>query len=309
MTVIIDSTAVINAVRLAEQAGDPAAPAASFWLLYAKAGGLYIEDSSSVVTGPFGTGGSGSDAPTVAVTLTNKDGAGVVQGDVVIIADFDAGAFYTLAGQPYSTSYYFGVVLDASIANNATGKIIVSGYVPLINLDASANLGDRIAVSTTNKQGTPHPFSSGGVGEFMPGDFGMVLGTGTTPAAIIWGPPVPPTERLLASVPFVNLNTGSSQDLYTVPTGRSCVVTKVVIRAASISLTTVSFSLGFNSTSFNDVVANATHTELTSSALYTVLVAKIGATAGVAGDTFSLKNNTNQGSAATCTVDVFGYLF
>jgi hypothetical protein len=113
----------------------------------------------------------------------------------------------------------------------------------------------------------------------------------------------------LAAVSGVDLNTATAQTLYTVPTGKSCIPTHIIIRSASTSLTTVSFSIGFNSASFNDVVANATHTELTGSTLYTVLVAKNGATRGAAGDVLKLLNNTLQGGAATCTIDVFGYLF
>lgn len=51
MTRQIDADAVINAVRLAQQAGDPASPAAGYWLLYTKSGGAYIVDSSGNVYG------------------------------------------------------------------------------------------------------------------------------------------------------------------------------------------------------------------------------------------------------------------
>lgn len=55
----IDTDAVIYAVRFDEQAGDPAQPAAGYWLIYFKAGGVYIEDSAGNVTGPLSTGGGG----------------------------------------------------------------------------------------------------------------------------------------------------------------------------------------------------------------------------------------------------------
>ena len=51
----IDTDAVINSIRLAEQAGDVLAVAAGYWQLYAKEGGLYFEDDNEVVGGPFGT--------------------------------------------------------------------------------------------------------------------------------------------------------------------------------------------------------------------------------------------------------------
>lgn len=114
---------------------------------------------------------------------------------------------------------------------------------------------------------------------------------------------------LLSSTSSVDMNTATATTLFTVPTGKSCVVTHVVVRNASTSLTTASYSFGFNSASFNDVIANATHTELTGATLYTVLSAKTGATRGVAADLFKVLMNTLQGGAATTTIDVFGYLF
>lgn len=122
-------------------------------------------------------------------------------------------------------------------------------------------------------------------------------------------------ETLLATVAGVNLNSATANTLYTVPASvngiavNGCVITKVVHRNASTSLTTASWSVGFNSASFNDVIADATHTELTGSTLYTRLVAKAGATRGVAGDVLKLLANTLQGGAATITVDIFGYLY
>lgn len=45
----------IAKIRLAEQGGDPAAPAAGYWYAYIKSDGLYLEDESSNVYGPFTT--------------------------------------------------------------------------------------------------------------------------------------------------------------------------------------------------------------------------------------------------------------
>lgn len=113
----------------------------------------------------------------------------------------------------------------------------------------------------------------------------------------------------LSSTSSVDMNTATATTLYTVPTGKSCIITHVIVRNASTSLTTASYSLGFNSAAFNNVIADATHTELTGSTLYTVLIAKAGATRGVAADTFKVLMNILQGGAATTTMDVYGYLF
>lgn len=48
----------ITTVTLPDQGSDPAAPAAGKHIVYAKAGGVYVEDSSATVVGPLGSGGS-----------------------------------------------------------------------------------------------------------------------------------------------------------------------------------------------------------------------------------------------------------
>lgn len=112
----------------------------------------------------------------------------------------------------------------------------------------------------------------------------------------------------LASSSGVALSTSTATTLYTVPTGRTAIIEQVVVRNANTNLTTASYSFGFNSASFNDVIADATHTELTTNTLYTVLNSKAGAAIGAAGAAFSLKANTTQ-TTATVTVDTYGYLF
>lgn len=134
----------------------------------------------------------------------------------------------------------------------------------------------------------------------------------SNPATIVAGAAVQMSsvagEVLLKTTDAVNLNTATPTSLYTVPAGFQAVITRMVLRNASASLTTVSLSIGFNSASFNNVLANATHTELTGATLYTSLPPKAGATKGVAADILKLLCNTLQGGAATCSVDVFGYL-
>jgi hypothetical protein len=105
------------------------------------------------------------------------------------------------------------------------------------------------------------------------------------------------------------MNTGTATTLYTCPTGKSCVIREVVVRNASTSLTTASYSFGWTSAAYTDVIANATHTELTGATLLTILPAKAGSTLGASTGTFKVLMNTLQGGAATTTIDVFGYVF
>lgn len=117
------------------------------------------------------------------------------------------------------------------------------------------------------------------------------------------------TEQLLASVAAVDMNKDPETALYVVPGGKSCIITKVVLRNCSGNLTTASISFGFTAAAYSDVIANATHVTLTGNTLYEIVSAKVGAKVGVAAATFSVIDNTKQGAAMTLTIDVYGYLF
>lgn len=135
---------------------------------------------------------------------------------------------------------------------------------------------------------------------------GVTLGTAST---LTLANGVVAFEGKLSTTAAVDMNTATATTLFTCPTGKSCVITKIVVRNASTSLTTASYSFGWTSAAFNDVVATATHTELTGATLYTVLSAKVGSTLGTSTGTFKVLNNVLQGGAATTTMDVFGYVF
>ena len=62
-------------------------------------------------------------------------------------------------------------------------------------------------------------------------------------------------DSLLASVASVDMNTATPTPLYTVPAGKTCIVTKIFIRNCSGSLTTASISFGFTTPTFAETVA------------------------------------------------------
>lgn len=84
MTVQIDTTAVINAVRMAQQNSHPASPASGYELLYVISGsangGLFLKDSTGKQIGPFITGANATTATVSAsrsagdLTLNNNSG-------------------------------------------------------------------------------------------------------------------------------------------------------------------------------------------------------------------------------------------
>lgn len=118
---------------------------------------------------------------TEAQPLGNKSGGALAQGDVVVIDTANAAAVTTTTTGAY-TSTRIGVVIEPNgIANNAVGRIAFSGYVPKLTLNASASLGNMVKTHTVAKQGTSHAAPQ------VVGDFAEVLGTGTSPAALLFG--------------------------------------------------------------------------------------------------------------------------
>lgn len=113
-------------------------------------------------------------------SLTNKSGGGVVEGDVVILSSGTASSFTTTASAGQYADWV-GVALE-TIADNATGRVCIFGYVPIVKLNAAANLGDYIKCHNVAKQATPVAASAQGV-------FGQVLEASATPKAVIWGRP------------------------------------------------------------------------------------------------------------------------
>ncbi len=121
---------------------------------------------------------------TVTALLTNKSGGSVAKGDVVIIDLTTASSFTTTTTGAYVDGQ-IGVVLEPNgIANNGIGMVAVGGFVPQINLSSSASLGDLFKTHTVAKQAVRHAAPR------VSGDFGEVLGTGTTPPAMLFGSPV-----------------------------------------------------------------------------------------------------------------------
>lgn len=187
------------------------------------------------------------------------------------------------------------VVADTGSANNFLTAVSAAGVISKAQ-PAAANLSNGVtgsgAVVLTN---TPTLITP-------------VLGTATATSVTVTNGPLL-NEGRLSTIAAVNMNTATATVLYTSPTGLSTLITKVVVRNCSTSMTTASYSFGWEAVTFANVIANATHTELTGATLYTRLNAKTGATVGTSTGTFNVLLNTLQGGAATCTIDVFGYTF
>jgi len=118
-------------------------------------------------------------------------------------------------------------------------------------------------------------------------------------------------DYLLGSVP-VDWSAAATTALYTVPAGKSCVITKIVIRSATISLdqaTDATSNIGFDAAT--DLVASA---DISKVLVATTTWANLTlATPGVIGTTTQVLNLHNTvgctTAGSTSQVDVFGYLF
>ena len=120
---------------------------------------------------------------TVVAMLTNKSGGSHALGDVCIISDTDASAVINTTTSGYADGL-IAVCLDpGGVADDAVGAYAVAGFVPKVNLSGSASLGDLFKTHTVAKQAVRH------AAPIVTGDFGMVLGTGSTPAALLFGSP------------------------------------------------------------------------------------------------------------------------
>jgi hypothetical protein len=115
--------------------------------------------------------------------LTNKSGGSAGLGAVVIVDSANASAFTTTTTTGYLNGMVGVVIEPSGIANNAAGLIAFGGPVPQINLSGSASIGDLVRTTSVAGQGVRHG------SPVLTGDFAIVIGTGTSPAAILWGLP------------------------------------------------------------------------------------------------------------------------
>lgn len=116
----------------------------------------------------------------VVLPLVNKSGGQVVAGDVVVNDSGNDGAFTTTTSASES-SKWVGVAQE-TIANNATGRVLLAGYAALVNVNASVTRGHFAFTHTVAKQAS-------GSASRAAGAFGQYLTGGTTPTATLWGFP------------------------------------------------------------------------------------------------------------------------
>jgi hypothetical protein len=118
---------------------------------------------------------------TVAALWTNKSGGALTYGDVVILDNTNAKGFTTTTTGALSTRGIGVIVEPNGIANNATGLVATAGWIPKVNLNAAATIGQLLKTHTVAGQATPHDSPQ------AEGDFGVALQASATPEAILFG--------------------------------------------------------------------------------------------------------------------------
>ena len=122
---------------------------------------------------------------------------------------------------------------------------------------------------------------------------------------------------LLSSTASCNLAATAAveKNLYTVPTGKSAVITHVVMRSFSADCTSAVVTFGIAGGACEEFLGDTTLTGITASyATQFVLLQKIPNATPVAhtiltaAQIFAMEITT-VGATSTCTIDVFGYLF
>lgn len=115
---------------------------------------------------------------------------------------------------------------------------------------------------------------------------------------------------LLATVSGVDMKTVAKTDLFTVPAGKKCCISAVIIRQPSASLAGgTDYDLGDGANCDTWLQTNNL-SSMTNTAHYFIITSMT--TAYIifdAGDVFGIKPITGSTLAADATIDVFGYLF
>ncbi len=123
---------------------------------------------------------------------------------------------------------------------------------------------------------------------------------------------------LLGSTSGVDLNAAGATEtgLFTVPTGKTCIVTHIVIRTMSADAANAVVTFGKTGGTCDELRGDQTLSGLDGTTKYTTIYLDQGTSdtpeAGAmftAGEVVGVEITTQAGGACTCVMDVFGYLF
>lgn len=111
---------------------------------------------------------------------------------------------------------------------------------------------------------------------------------------------------LLGSLLNCDMNSVAVNNIFTVPTGKTCIVSHVAVLADG-NMSSASFGFGRDAGGV-DCLASAVHANLDGSTKYAVLKMQDAGVRGAAADVFKCGVTTAHGSAVTADLYVFGFL-
>ena len=116
---------------------------------------------------------------------------------------------------------------------------------------------------------------------------------------------------LLSSTATVDMKTAGKTTLYTVPAGKTAIITQVVVRTPSATLVGgEDYDLGTGDNCDTWVQTNDLSSMTTASTDYMVIDGdNTKYTVAAASATFGIKVITGATNAATCTIDIFGIIY
>jgi hypothetical protein len=215
-----------------------------------------------------------------------------------------------------------GAQADAiSINANVNGQT----RIDVINTNAGASASCEIQLvsdtATLSIQQNSSGASAANRGHVTVNSGDLLLGTTTSGSVDIVVPSGEavqvnslPLPTVLSSTTDVDLDTVSTDALYTVPSGQSAIITAVIVRltAATAPNGDAVVSVGTNASTYDNIVAATTLTGLnTLTESYTIDIGGITHIA-VNSDgaiTFQVDTADTGGASVTATVDLIGYLF
>lgn len=148
---------------------------------------------------------------------------------------------------------------------------------------------------------------------------GTLVSTGLTTAATLAVTTPTTVEYLLSSTAAVDVSGVAEHVLYTVPAGKTAIITKVILRSCSGTLDMATDAVaqwGCNAGTHNDVIGAKTLTAPTGTSSYQILLPTASNATGnvesalcAAAAEFTMSVTTSSTTSTTCTVDTWGFLF
>lgn len=115
----------------------------------------------------------------VVIPLMNRMAGAAAAGDVVILDSANDESFVST-----TTGRYLGTigVVQEAIAVLGVGRVLIAGYAPLVNVNASVTRLNYMETHTVAKQ-------AAGNATRRSGSCGQFLTSSATPSAVLWGSP------------------------------------------------------------------------------------------------------------------------